>query len=244
MKSKILVVYISTGLYNKMWNEFYNSISNFCPDSTKVIHRLTDEVYGNKVEQSLMTHIQHQPWPIVALMKFKYILHAMNLHEEERFDYVFYFNSNIYFKDNCPDNEFLCDRIVIPHNVGWDYLGHDPLKFTYGKEIDPKSKAHISGYYEYCQTCLFGGPWDMMKRFCTDCHEMTIYDLAHNRIPCFHDESYGNKWIYDNPLSVKIISNNWCMDEKNKDLYGYPNAHILMRDSSKTQYEYKDKFHE
>lgn len=244
-KQSILIVYILTGKYNAMFEGFHKTVTRFCPNSNITIHRMTDESPSNKIEEEHTSYIPHQPWPIVALLKFHHIRDAVRKLEArgEYYDYVFYFNSNIEFLEDCPEEVFLGDKLIAVHNIGWDYLGHDPLNFTYGKPLDPKSATYIEGYYEYLQSCLFGGPTNMILDACEEVIEMIDYDLAHNRIPVFHDETTWNKYCHTNQEKVNIISNEWCMDKVNAEKYGYPNAKIVMRDSSVTQYEYKDKFH-
>lgn len=262
MNNKILVVYIATGDYINMFPGFIKSLHNFCPETEKTVIPVTDKDTGylfNMLSECMSAFeigdnvmiaesitIQHLPWPIVALMKFKYILDSINeVYGKAKFTHVFYFNSNIEFIKEVPEEVFLHDKLIAVHNCGWDHLGHDPLKFTYGKPVDERSLAHIpTNDYEYVQSSVFGGPIDHMIDVCITCHNWTERDLAHNLIPCFHDESYWNKYVVQNPDLVKILTADYNSDKEHMVEWGHPNASIVMRDSSKTQYEYKDRFHE
>jgi hypothetical protein len=241
----ILIPYIATGKYYDRLGTFKESVPKFCPGSNKFIHIASDKVTLKQEYKHYegCHRIDHLPWPIVALMKFKHILDSFNLANDwVTMDYIFYFNSNIKFIDECPDELFLTDKIITVHNVGWDYLGHDPLHFTYEKPLDSKSATYIEGWYDYCQSCLFGGPTDLMIQLCNECHEMITYDLAHNRIPVFHDETAFNKWVHTHKDQVTILDGDWCAAEDHPE-WGHPNAHIVLTNSDDTQYNYKDKYH-
>lgn len=163
----------------------------------------------------------------------------------ENYDYIFYFNSNIEFLEDIPEELFLTDKAIAAVNCGWDHLGHNPLNFTYGKPVDPKSLAHISSNdYTYVQSSMMGGKAEVYLQLVEECMKMTEYDLAHNIIPCFHDESYWNKVVFENPNKVTILDADYNSDKIHAAEWGHPNAKIVMRDSSETQQQYKDRFHE
>lgn len=262
MENRILVVYIATGDYNKMYNGFIKSLHHFCPSTKKDVVIFTDQPddYGLQyvpkdgenyssdclVEIIQIESIWHQPWPIVALMKFNYIEYAYRVSSQfEDYTHIFYFNSNIEFLEDIPERLFLTDKAIAAENCGWDHLGHDPLKFTYGKPVDPKSLAHIpTNDYIYVQSSMMGGNASVYMQLVKECIRMTERDLAHNIIPCFHDESYWNKVVYDHQNLVKILNANYNSDKVHSAEWGHPNAKIVMRDSSNTQLKYKDIFHE
>lgn len=61
----------------------------------------------------------------------------------------------------------------------------------------------------YSQACFFGGDSKQVKDFCQEIHFMTRIDLTNGIIPTWHDETYLNKWLYDNY---------WTKDEKPENI--------------------------
>lgn len=239
----ILVVYIATGDYNSMYHGFLDSLDKFCPG-----HNVRVAYVGDRNDHNKVKHIEHEPWPIVALMKFKHILDSIDIMKSIIFDpdYVVYFNSNIKFVKNVSFEEFFDEKkLTAVEHCTWEVNNHDPSKLLFGGFVKPEtSKAFIpSNDYTYIQTSVFGGPLDIMKRMCITCHAWTTQDLAHNIIPTWHDESYGNKWVYSNPNSVRILSNKYNASEADLSEWGPDDPSIVMRDSSKTQWSYKERYH-
>lgn len=245
MEKRVLIVYISTGLFNKRYETFKATYKKFCPGVDKAIAFVSDSIttYQELELPQFCHHIDHTMYPIINLQKFELIRLMMDRTREYEFTHVYYFNSNTKFLEKCPADLFLTDKIVTVHNVAWDYIGHEPEKYTYGP-LNPKSACYIEGWYDYCQSCLFGGPIELMRKLIDDCNEWLAYDLAHYRIPPFYDEAAFNKWVHLNKDQVTILDNDWCMDFDHKDEWGHPDPKIVLTNSDDTAYQYKDRFFE
>jgi hypothetical protein len=251
MKNKILIVWVSTGDYTKRFPKFISTLNNFLPECDKWLAIFSDtelgwfRSYGKNVYSIKYYHpIDHEPWPFITLKKEFYILKAIEASYRLSYpQFVCYCNSNIEFRHEIECDEILkLDKISVCHNPAWWHEGCDPNKFTYGKPIDPKFKCAIEGYYEYLQAAFYIGPTELMKELSESQMEMMSYDLAHNRIPPFHDESYFNKWCHDNMNKINILPKEYLMDYDRKDLFECPDPKIVMTNSDDTQYEYKDKY--
>lgn len=253
----ILIVYIATGDYNYQAPGFFKSLEKFCPDSNKYVHVWTDNLdcyKGKEIAEGQIAEVGKNSdivgvsyfpnlmWPCTVEHKFALIMSAAELYKN--IDYIFYFNSNIEFRDTVEDNVVLNDKIIAVPNYAWDHFNHNPLKHTYNKPLDKNLACYIEVPYVYLQSDVMGGPTELYLKFAKKCNELTAYDLAHNRIPPFHDESYWNSVCHANASSVMVLDLDYNMYEEVMEEYGHPNAKIILRNSDKTQYELKDKYHE
>lgn len=269
VKNKVLIVWISTGDYNKRFDKFTRSLDKYLYSNDRIRLAIFSDnprkYFQNIVDanrKSIMSslshyiyyhHIDHMPWPFVTCLKNQYLLSAIKATENTKWepDYVCYCNSNIEFRSYMTLSQ-LCvyvnnkynHKIAVCHNPAWWYEGCNPNMFTYGKPIDPKFKCAIQGHYEYLQAAFYIGPTKLIKEMSDSIMEMESYDLAHHRIAPFHDESYLNKWCYDNPDKINILPKEYLMDEDRKGLFRCPNPMIVMTNSDDTQYKYKDKYFE
>lgn len=250
--NKILIVYIATAAYNRMFDGFYKSLTRFCPGIPKDIVVFTDNwsdyiQYQTTVNVDVnvisVNTIDHSPWPIVALNKFKYILTAIEHNVGLGYTHVFYFNSNIEFRKVVPSDIFISDEVIAVDNCGWEYVGMIPERLTYNRPLDKKSATYIPGWYRYVQSSVMGGPINEYCEMCRDAQMILQYDLAHNRIPVFHDETAWNKVVWENKFKIKYLTADFNSCAVNHKRNGFPDPHIVMRDSSLTQTKYKDDYH-
>jgi hypothetical protein len=101
---KIAILSINTDFYNMFFDTFYNSINiNFFPSIEKKIFVFSDKNYSN-YNNVITIPIKHEKWPYCALKRSEYFLMIKN--ELLKFDYIFYFNSNIEFISKIDTNMF------------------------------------------------------------------------------------------------------------------------------------------
>lgn len=101
---KIAIISINTLFYNLFFDEFYKSINaNFLPLIKKNFFVFSDQNYSH-YDNTTTIPIKHEEWPFCALKRSKYFLTIKN--ELLKFDYVFYFNSNIEFISKIDTNMF------------------------------------------------------------------------------------------------------------------------------------------
>ena len=151
-------------------------------------------------------HIEHRPWPWVAMHKFHFI--CQYAQELAGFDYL-----------------FMCDadmRVIAP--VGREILGdlvgtqhgylHDrpPEEFFY--ERNPLSTAYIplGEGRAYLQTAFFGGRYRNMLEMAANRRDAIEADYANNLVAVWHDESHYNRYVYDHPDTL-ILSPSYCFPE-------------------------------
>lgn len=209
---KVLIIYISTGIYNDNYNDFYNSINNFLPNIEKKVLSISD--ISHKADYQYI--ISDGPWPIVALLKFHYIYEALKTIDLTDITYIFYINADGRFLEKT--NEYNNKFINIMNNNDLIFMNH--------------ALNDTPTYKNYIHAAFFGGNTKAFLELCEIHNERTYNNLHLNFIPKFHDETVVNT-LYNNGslLSYKI----------NIDHYGIPNLLSTSSYYKKLINTYKDK---
>lgn len=212
---QIGVYYICTGVYKNWFAGFLESLSNFLPEDEKNVFIISDgldEYLGyespeNKVRVKKIDHIHYYPWPIVTLFKFKYILDNKDL----GMDYCFYFNANSYVLQK--DSHFWSkwfgimesnDLYVSYHAVNANKKSlNDFIKGTVIRNKKSTSYIKNQAYYRL-QAAFFGGKTSSFYTMCEEHLRLLTEDLKNNIIAPAADESYFNKYIYENTTKLRI----------------------------------------
>jgi hypothetical protein len=202
---KIAMIYICTWNYDVFWNDFYSSSQkNFLPDCEKHYFVFTDSQKIKSSDNITVIKKEKLEWPYSAFAKFDYML-SIKI-ELNNFDYMFLFNANTIIT-----NVVLSD-VFLPNNwlklVGikhiW-FINSDKRIFPY--ERNTKSKAYI-GYQEgnnYFFSAISWGYLDDYLNLCETCNKRFKEDCKEWIIPIWHDESYINKYFYENDSILKKL---------------------------------------
>lgn len=212
----IAIICISTGIYNRFWEGFYESInSNFCVESHKNFYFFTDDatLAQSDLPVNVFPHlIQDKGWVLNVMLRSEMFL---SIEEQLRQnDFVFNLNSNYRAVAPIHDVELLPDS-----SHGWlcglcfdFYLERSPDTFTYDR--NPNTQAYIpygSGKY-YFQGGYYGGRTDEFIEMSHQIKAMTDRDIALRLIPRFHDESYVNRYLLER--TPKVISTIYATAEQ------------------------------
>lgn len=209
---KIAMIYICTWNYDVFWNDFYNSSEkNFLPDCEKHYFIFTDSKKIISSEKITVIEKEKLEWPYSAFAKFDYILSIKDKLKE--FDYIFLINANTIIIKQILSNEFLPSwnkKLVWVKHI-W-FLDKEKNKFPY--ERNNQSKAFIN-YNDWCNYFFSATSWWKIGEYlklCEICKNWFEEDYKNNIIPIWHDESYINRYFYEN--------DNILMKLEPK--YGYP----------------------
>jgi len=227
--NKILIVYIATGKYKNYFNRFIKSLNAyFYPYTEKRLITVSDK----KISKYNL-FINHNPWPIPALLKFHYIKNAIDLglKIDKNFTHVFYFNANVVFLDLINKHFVNKGLIAVPHHM-WEWRNHDYLSFTNDKVVNKDNNAFIKGRYTYCNSGVLGGNINKLSKACDTIIDWTNYDLAHGKIAYWHDESYWNRYVNEN--NVKIIDQCYSFAED------FPQETFFIKGKPKIMYSKAD----
>lgn len=194
---RIGIYYIATSQYKQGFEHFRKSIRGFLPEYQKTIVVLSDGLaeYDGLREDGIdyrVYHIDHFPWPLITLLKMRYILD----HIDDAFDYICYFNGNLQANQNVSSSWLRLDKMnVSRHTFSSPDEVVDGEKFA---TIQHDSEAYIDKPYAYVHGGFFIAPAHIARKMCKDVCAMMEKDLLRNIIPQWHDESYLNKWCVEN----------------------------------------------
>lgn len=212
---QIGIYYICTGVYKNWFAGFLESLNHFMPKDEKYVFIISDgldeytdyESDDKQVKVASIDHIHYYPWPIVTLFKFKYILD----NKKSSMDYCFYFNANSWVLEKDIDfwndlNSMLSknDLMVTYHAVNASKQSKND--FIKGASIrNKKSTSYIKDQnYFKLQAAFFGGKSTPFYEMCENHLALLTEDLKNNIIAPAADESYFNKYIFENRAFLKI----------------------------------------
>ena len=177
---KILICYISTGVYNENYEKFYNSVQYFLPNIEKKILTISDIEHKSDYHY----YISRAPWPIVTLLKFWYISEAIKNIDISDITHIMYVNANVRFLNK--EQEF--------NNHFINNLQNNDLLFSYHHGGD-------EGIYEnYIVGGFSIGKKDSYIELCNIHNKITLNNLNKCYVPQFHDETVLNKIYHDGLL--------------------------------------------
>lgn len=214
--ANIGIICIVTGVYNRFWDGFYESVNaNFCTESHKNFYLFTDSTelaQGNLPDNVNATLIPDKGWVLNVMLRSEIFLSIED--ELLKNDFVFNLNSNYRAVKPIHDDELLPDA-----SNGWlcglcfdFYTQREPNTFTYDR--NPDTQAYIpydSGKY-YFQGGFYGGRTAEFLEMSRQIKAMTDIDIARQLITRFHDESYVNRYLLDR--TPKIIGTRYATAEQ------------------------------
>lgn len=196
---KIGVLYICTGKYSLLWDDFYNSCEKyFLINHQKHYYVFTDSIKFKNISNPNITIIFQEPlkWPLITLFRYNIFLNIeKSLLQNE---YLFFFNADAEFVK--PINEKMIiprknfkEKIVVVQHAG--YFNAKNYEFCYDRNI--LCKAFIPygrGRYYVCGG-INGGESKEYIKMCHKISKNVNRDYKRGIIALWHDESYLNKYI-------------------------------------------------
>jgi hypothetical protein len=236
---KIAILYICTGKYLEFWNEFYESANKFLLTKHKKHYFVfTDSVTIKNSDSITIINTPNQGFPLNSLNRYNYFCSIEN--ELSKFDYIYFFNSNIKFINHV-NEEIFPDEIEHNGILGILHSGYvtKDLKF-YPFERNNYSTAFIpyikKSNYNYFTGAVNGGKSNKFIDLIKLLNKNILLDLNNNLIPIYHDESHYNKFLNTN--RILILDENYCFPE----ISNYPNSvKILLIDKIKYSKSFKKR---
>lgn len=227
---RIAVLYICTGKYHIFFKNFYESCEKyFIPASEKTYIVFSDYDELSRYDKVSFHHKECEGFPNDSLFRFRTFLTAEE--ELKKYDYVFFFNSNMQFvapvdESILPDPEAgnLCCL-----DADYDKRYPHPCFFPY--ERNKKSLAYIPRglkQYRYYHAGLNGGRTKEYLEFCKTLNKNIATDYQNGIVAIYHDESHVNKYFSEHSCS--------SLHEEYGTAEGSPNekkAKIILVDKTK-----------
>ena len=203
------IYYIATSNYCSGFPHFVKNLHLFAPEFKKYVIILSDGLseWDGKCISNIeykVIHIDHYPWPIIALFKF------YNIYKyKQDFDYIMYLNAESQFNPYWSGNFwsiFSQNKLTLSRHPQSNLLEiYDGERFNnYPKN---NTACYISPDKQFTYVCagLVFGPSNLFFKMCKDINELIKTDLMGHFIPMWHDETYLNYWRLNN-LDITWIS--------------------------------------
>jgi histo-blood group ABO system transferase len=140
-----------------------------------------------------LVHVDHQPWPLVTLLRYKFFTDHADL--LSTMDHLVYVDADMRFVAPV-GSEILGDRVCVLHP---GFHASPRADFTY--ETNPRSRAYVAPErgQHYFQNCFQAGRADLFLDMARELDEAIREDLRNNLIAVWWDESHMNRFMVDHP---------------------------------------------
>jgi histo-blood group ABO system transferase len=199
---KIAFATIATNKYVNYAIDLLKSLENYAFKNT--MHDVTLVVYTNNKEifkevvscvKLKCVDITHVPFPLISLLRYHYYTATDEL---KNYDYVYHIDCDMVLQSHIGE-EIFGDRVCVEH-PGF-YKNTNNVTFPYDR--NPISNAFVKlGFgLQYYQNCFQGGVSSEFFSMSISLRNRIEEDLRKNYIALWHDESYMNRYMVDNPPS-------------------------------------------
>lgn len=237
--NNIIILYICTGDYNKLFKEFYESAEEKLytnKNFKKTYLVLTDNPDNKQFKHNnvLTKYIPHREWPFNTLYRYDFILDNKNIIEQN--NYFFFFNANTIFLKDINESTFDLNKdfIFMKHPYNSIFIKKEKMLF----ETNPNCNACVEGIRDYYMGAFLAGKTDKILSMSEKLSKYTKEDLDKNIIVRYHDESYLNKFIYTNADSKILLEETFSSIE---DKRTFEESFILLRNKNRYFNEMKFK---
>lgn len=200
---RIAFLTIATNKYTHFAQDLYNSINIYRNNYPIDLICFTNK--ADSFSQSGLTKLQtidtnHIPFPMISLLRYHYYASQAKL--LSWYDYIYHIDCDMLLTDYLSD-EFLGERVCVIH-PSYTHPQFPSQQFPYDR--NEKSGAFIPyGYGDrYYQNCFQGGSSNEFVTMCKTLQIRIEQDLRNNYIALWHDESYMNRYMAENPPTKEL----------------------------------------
>tara|TARA_E500000318_G_C3512175_1_gene192788 strand:- start:137 stop:853 length:717 start_codon:yes stop_codon:yes gene_type:complete len=236
---KLAVVFIGTGNYINFLPTYYEACEDLLvPNTEKTYFVFTDGTLEGLPDNIIPYHQKHLPWPYITLERFKYILKAES--DLVDFDYVLFLDADTRVVKVVTEDELFTDKKYIGVHHPCHFLGMSPHNNPPGAfEVREDSTAGITSGDNtsvYFQGCLWGGKMPYVLDMIRELAQRTQFDLDHDVIAQWHDESQMNKFFCERREDVHVMGPEYAYPEVFDSYCNFePKIVHLAKDNSKYQ---------
>lgn len=235
---KIAFLTIATNKYIGYAENLLETLNNFAFKNSKYqidlfVFTNIPELFKNKFSR-INTHgiiTTHVPFPLISLLRYHYYSSCESL---TNYDYLYHIDCDMLLQDNIGE-DILGESVCVMHPGYYGY-NMSPNNFPYDRTDGSNAYVQPGLGKHYYQNCFQGGSGPKFLNMCRILRDRVEEDLRKNYIALWHDESYMNRYMVDNPPTV-ILSpiyaqpQNWQSFGPTKILHVDKN-HLEMRKST------------
>lgn len=212
-RTKVAVLYICTGRYNRFWPDFYESAkAHLLKQEAEVTYFVfTDDEALSHEDDVRLTYRTCKGFPADTLQRFEMFMGIRA--QLEAFDYICFFNSNAVLRGDV-------GREILPEGDGLKavrWIGQKPCNWAmfYPYERNKRSRAYVKpfdGPYAYYMGGFYCGKAEPFLRM-TEELDMAIREDALQGIKARHnDESHLNCYLHTH--SHEELPRGYCCAEE------------------------------
>jgi histo-blood group ABO system transferase len=187
----------------------------FLPECNVTYCIFTDnQIKPNTSRLYNILNIEHEPWPAPTLKRYDYFDQYSDYLKS--FDYLYYCDVDMLFVDKV-GNEILDDLVATLHPAFF-HLSHPSFLhlrssvYTYDRNIKSQAYMNTNEGSSYYAGGFNGGLSKHFLSMSKTIRQWRELDEKINVIPLWHDESYLNKYLWNNKPS-KTLSPAYCYPE-------------------------------
>lgn len=234
---KIAILYICTGRYEIFWETFYKSCEKFfIKNSQKHYYVFTDSKIIKEDKNVTVIPQENLGWPMIACMRYKILNKIQDV--LRRYDYAFFFNSNMEFLRNIESEDFLPqddEGGVVAALHSMNNKISDNKFFPYERNLNSTSCIPFGCGNKYYHSGILGGKVFDFLKLLADCEKLTDTDIENHIIPKVHDESVFNRYLLGR--NFKELSNFYIYPTVGKFFYRLnPKVKIIQRNKGSKKY--------
>lgn len=205
MQNKIGLLIIATNKYINFLNDLLISAENFfCTDQQVTYFIFTNkEISVNTKRNYKIFYTEHKSWPWMTLGRYK--MFWDNREDLSKMDYLFYCDVDMKFV-NFVGPEILGDRVATLHP---GYVGKRGAPETNPESLacirEEESMTYFAGGFN-------GGSSGEFLKMSDQLSRNIDIDYSKGIVAVWHDESHLNRYLVDNPPTVKL-SPSYCYPE-------------------------------
>lgn len=198
---KIAFLTIATNKYIQYAENLLSTLNDFAFKNTK--HQVDLFVFTNIPElfrhrfMRINTHgvmTTHVPFPLVSLLRYHYYASCDALKD---YDYLYHIDCDMLMQDVVSEEIFGDSTCVI--HPGFYGQNINPSHFPYDRASGSNAYVQPGIGTHYYQNCFQGGKALQFLNMCNVLRNRIEEDLRKNYIALWHDESYMNRYMIENP---------------------------------------------
>lgn len=205
---KICILTIATNKYIQFVERLYNNIEeNFLNGHEIECLLFTDHEIEESSDNVKISKIDHESWPMPTLKRYNYFTKEKDF--ISKFDYCFYFDVDMAVISKVGD-EVLSDLVATNHPYK---INENPEQYSYERRSESLAYVPLGEGTNYYAGGFNGGSTKEFLKMSEVIANRVNKDLDNGIVAIWHDESHINRYLIDNPPTLKLTPS-YCFAEE------------------------------
>lgn len=194
---RIAFLTIATNKYSSFVKNLYDSLQKYKNNINIELICFSNNITNSQFQTVPITHV---PFPLISMMRYHYYSSQSSL--LSYYDYLYHIDCDMEIMSNL-DDAFIGDNVCVIHP---SYYSNNLSNLSFPYDRNPNSQAYVPQGVgnRYYQNCFQGGSSKNFLTMCDVLQKRTEHDLRNNYIALWHDESYMNRYMVENPPTIEL----------------------------------------